>query len=76
MRGIFDNSPFHARLAVANEGKPAAILSSASFVGIAVAVVTKPYPDASGSNVNASENAARHSYHYYHALAIARYNDA
>jgi hypothetical protein len=25
---IFDNSPFHARLAVTNEGKPAAILSS------------------------------------------------
>src|SRR4249919_370342 len=28
LRGIFDNSPFHARLAVAYEGKPAAILSS------------------------------------------------
>jgi hypothetical protein len=28
LRGIFDNSPFNVRLTVANEGKPAAILSS------------------------------------------------
>src|SRR4029077_18298098 len=28
LRGIFDNSLFHARLAVAKEGKPNAILSS------------------------------------------------
>jgi hypothetical protein len=53
LRGIFDNSPFHVRLAVAYEGKPAAILSSVLLRRDCSRVVPKPYPVASGSNVNA-----------------------
>jgi hypothetical protein len=47
-----------AQLFLVKASLPQFRAASSSFVAIVIAVVARPYPDASGANVNLSENAA------------------